>query len=234
MKGISFGLIFGSVLAVALVAFLARPADADVRHVILLHGWGGSGDQWDDARKEYEKAGFTVHALTLPRGGFLPGDTWVNADFVESYIEEHDLKDVQLDGHSLGGTLVFELIRVRRNEAVVSAVTRDSNIHTWPNFGFVCWFIPDQCMNLVRFFILFAPQADVPVLQMSARPQSLPDTDCSLVMDKRHSEFLHDAAATRAAVLWAQGKDPCAMAGPTPTPVPDDCRWWKWLLGWCR
>jgi hypothetical protein len=126
------------------------------------------------------------------------------------------------------------LIRVRRNEAIVSAVTRDSNIHTWPNYGIVCWFIPDQCMNLVRFFILISPQAEVPVLQMSARPQSLPETDCSLVMDKRHSEFLYDAAATRAAVLWAQGKDPCAMAGPTPTPEPDDCRWWKWLFGWCR
>ena len=192
----------------------------ETEHVIFLHGWTGNASNWTQAKAAYEAAGFTAHALNLPRAGTQAGDTWVNADYVENYIAQNGLSRVQVDGHSLGGTLVYELIRVRRNPAIVSAVTRDSNIHGPATAGLFCWpglGVPDQCAGSVRNGILSAPLADVPILNVSVAGAALADVDCNLKRDISHANFPADATVTSWAVTWAQGGNPCNPSTPTAT-----------------
>lgn len=192
----------------------------------MLPGWGGGGSAFDTAKAQYEAAGFTVHAFDL-NDGKHSGDTWERADVVEAYIAANGLTSVQIDGHSLGGTLVYELIRVRRNPAIVSAVTRDSNIHGPATNGAYCWEgvgVPDQCFFdpfgnplPVRASVLAAPLADVPVLNVSALGTALPDVDCNKVRNISHNAFLTDTQTTAWAIAWAQGRNPCSPTPSTPT-----------------
>lgn len=218
----------------------ATTAAPEVEHVILLHGWNSSPVWWVVAELQYRNAGFTVHNLALPRNGMQPFDTLINAAFVEGYIDLLDLTNVQVDGHSMGGTLVYELIRVRRHPAIVSAVTRDSNIqHREGNTGLICspWLplligttlVPDQCEDsFVRWLISRSAPAEIPVLNISSVAESQPDVDCQRTYDIWHNNFMINVNVTADAVAWARGENPCLA------PARDDeCPWWMWIFGLC-
>ncbi len=185
----------------------AAPAKA----VVLLHGWNRTANDWNTAKAQYEAAGFKVYALKLPKSGSRAGDTRKNADAVQAFITSNGLTDVMVDGHSLGGTLVYELIRVRRDARITAAVTRDSRIQaSTGDTGLNCWFVPDQCEGgSQRKAILAAPLATVPILNVSASTAGQADVDCNRNKSLSHLAFLTDAQVTGWAIEWAKGNYTC-------------------------
>lgn len=221
------------IIFVALAAGgLIRSSEAASGDVILLHGWNGSASSWNTAKAQYEAQGYTVHALSLPRGGSSAGDTAVNADYVQAYIASHNLTDVKLDGHSLGGWLALYLALVR-GEDVSSVVLRDT--------GTGCWFgIPaDQCSGSTLLAQVNSASASaVPILNLNHSTAGIPQVDCLKVYNLAHNDFLSNSAVTAAAIGWP-GASPCAgtptaTPAPTPTPTPPPaCSWWDRLWGRC-
>lgn len=185
----------------------AAPAKA----VILLHGWNRSSSDWNTAKAQYQAAGIAVYALQLPKSGWSAGDTRKNADAVQAFITANKLTDVMVDGHSLGGTLVYELIRVRRDARITAAVTRDSRIQARTgDTGLNCWAVPDQCDGgSQRKAILAAPLATVPILNISAATPGQADVDCNRTKSLSHLAFLSDAQVTGWAIQWAKGNYAC-------------------------
>lgn len=208
-------------------------ARADQPIVLLLHGGGeNQGASWSAALAEYEAAGFRVYAPNLPHSGRTAGDTWKNADIIQALITANRWTSVIVDGHSLGGTLVYELIRVRRDPRIVKAITRDSSIQYDNVDIFRCLGLPDSCYSDVRKNILAAPLADVPVLSVSANGIARADVDCNKQRRLDHAAFVTDATVNAWAIQWAKGENPCAATSlppPQPTPAPT-CSWWAW---WC-
>lgn len=221
------------ILAVLGAGGLLRSSEAASGDVICLHGWNGSASNCSAMRAPYEAAGYTFHALSLPRSGSSAGDTAVNADYVQAYIASHNLTGVKLDGHSLGGWLALYLTLVR-GEGVSSVVLRDT--------GTGCWFgIPgDQCPGSTLLAqINGAPASSVPILNLSSKTTALPQVDCLKVFNLSHNDFLSNSAVTAAAIGWP-AVNPCAgtptpTATPTvtPTPTPTLCSWWDHLWGRC-
>lgn len=219
------------------------------RDVILLHGWTRNASDWNTAKTQYEAAGFRVHALNLPANGQRSGDVDINANYVEEYISDNHLTNVQVDGHSLGGYLVYELIRVRKNPAITSAVTRDSAVHGPAMTGIYCiegLGVPDQCNGAERQQILSAPLATVPILNLGSAQYtstSLPDVDCTKTYNLDHLAFSSNSQVTAAAIQWAKGENPCASVAtptrtatpaPTATPTPSStCSSWMRFFGLC-
>ena len=90
---------------------------------VLIHGAWHDGSCWDDVAGMLRVAGHEVHALTLAGQGRGDVDRDVgHADAVQSaaaFIEDADLSDFALVGHSYGGTIVSKLAermpeRIRR------------------------------------------------------------------------------------------------------------------------
>lgn len=226
-----------------LSAALLRSSEAASKDVIFLHGWNGSAASWNTARAQYEAAGYTVHVLSLPRVGSSAGDTAVNADYVQGYIDSHDLEGVKLDGHSLGGWLALYLAfgchpavsgtpaYCDGQSSVSSVVLRDT--------GYGCFFgIPgDQCSGSTMLTqINGAPPSGVPILNLSSKTAALPQVDCLKVYGGlSHNDFLSNSAVTAMAIGWPV-TNPCAgtpTPTATPTPTPPPCSWWDRLWGRC-
>lgn len=216
------------VLAVVLLlgAFSLKSTEAVSKDVILLYGWNGTTSSWNTAKAQYEAAGYTVHILSLPRGGSSAGDTAINADYVEAYIASQSLSDAKLDGHSLGGWLALTVAVTRQNPNVGAVVVRDT--------GYGCFFgIPgDQCSGSVMLAQLnAAPQSSVPILNLSSKSTALPQEDAHQTFSLSHNAFLSDAGVTAAAISWQDTNVP--VPTPTPTPTPTPCSWWDRLFGRC-
>ncbi|MBU3060269.1 alpha/beta hydrolase [Nocardia sp. NEAU-G5] len=89
---------------------------------VLIHGAFQNGAIWEQTAGVLRANGHTVHTPTL--AGHRPGDpmTLAHADAVASltaYLHDHDLSDVVLVGHSIGGayiaqTAVQALPRIKR------------------------------------------------------------------------------------------------------------------------
>jgi pimeloyl-ACP methyl ester carboxylesterase len=78
--------------------------------LILLHGLGGSGEDWAAAAKLLAKD-FTVHALDLPGSarGPRPGKGYEIEPLARWVLGEIGRKPVLLAGHSLGGRVAGEM-----------------------------------------------------------------------------------------------------------------------------
>jgi len=79
--------------------------------LIILHGLFGQSDNWNTLAKQFSEKGFKVFTLDLRNHGLSPhSKEWTYsfmAQDVKEFIEEHDLKNVVLMGHSMGGKVVM-------------------------------------------------------------------------------------------------------------------------------
>jgi pimeloyl-ACP methyl ester carboxylesterase len=90
--------------------------------LVLVHGAWHYGEKWDPVRERVEAAGHEVHTPTA--GGLGPNDSkHVNlkesAQPIIDYIQDNDLRDIVLVGHSWGGYLITRVAialpeRIRR------------------------------------------------------------------------------------------------------------------------
>jgi len=74
---------------------------------IILHGFLGMSDNWKTLGKQFSKAGFQVHLIDQRNHGRSFHSEDFNYDVLsqdlKSYCDFHNLKDVVLLGHSMGG-----------------------------------------------------------------------------------------------------------------------------------
>lgn len=80
--------------------------------LLILHGLFGSATNWRSVARHFA-ARHTVHALDLRNHGGSPWAATMTypqmADDVRHYIERHQLQDVTLMGHSMGGKTAMTL-----------------------------------------------------------------------------------------------------------------------------
>ncbi len=82
--------------------------------VLLLHGWQGQIESMRPVAERLAPLGYNVHVIDLPGFGYstLPAETWGMADyarFVAHYLDQCNLKPVNLIGHSFGGRVSIVL-----------------------------------------------------------------------------------------------------------------------------
>jgi pimeloyl-ACP methyl ester carboxylesterase len=83
--------------------------------LIILHGLFGQSDNWNSLAKAFSEKGMHVFTIDQRNHGLSPhSNIWnydVMADDLKEFIDEHQLKDPILLGHSMGGKTVmfFEL-----------------------------------------------------------------------------------------------------------------------------
>lgn len=83
--------------------------------LIIMHGLFGQSDNWNTLAKQFAEKGLHVFTLDLRNHGLSPhSDVWnyeVMADDLKEFIDEHQLKDPIILGHSMGGkvAMFFEL-----------------------------------------------------------------------------------------------------------------------------
>lgn len=74
---------------------------------VILHGFLGMSDNWKTLGKKFAEANFEVHLVDQRNHGRSPhSDTFnyeVLVEDLKTYCIEHDLKEITLLGHSMGG-----------------------------------------------------------------------------------------------------------------------------------
>src|SRR5450432_1134802 len=87
---------------------LASEVTGEGQPVLLLHGWGGSMESMRRVAERLTTLGYQVHNLDLPGFGrsALPTTAWgvpEYAELVAHYLEQANVKPVNVIGHSFGG-----------------------------------------------------------------------------------------------------------------------------------
>ncbi|PWB42448.1 MAG: alpha/beta hydrolase [Candidatus Methylomirabilota bacterium] len=87
------------------------------RPVLLLHGWGMSGESLSPIAKTLGDR-FRVYALDLPGFGWTPAasttwGTWEYASYVEAFMDRVGIPKAGLIGHSFGGRIALVLAAQR-------------------------------------------------------------------------------------------------------------------------
>lgn len=79
----------------------------ECRPFVILHGFLGMSDNWKTLGKKFAEANFEVHLVDQRNHGRSPhSDTFnyeVLVEDLKTYCIEHDLKEIILLGHSMGG-----------------------------------------------------------------------------------------------------------------------------------
>jgi esterase len=79
--------------------------------LIILHGLFGQSDNWNTHAKIFSEKGFRVFAVDQRNHGLSPhSDVWnyeVMAEDLKEFIDDHQLQDPILLGHSMGGKTVM-------------------------------------------------------------------------------------------------------------------------------
>ena len=77
------------------------------RPFVILHGFLGMGDNWKTLAKQFTKSNFEVHLVDQRNHGRSfhsdDFDYEVMAEDLKRYCETHNLNDIILLGHSMGG-----------------------------------------------------------------------------------------------------------------------------------
>ena len=77
------------------------------RPFIILHGFLGMSDNWKTLGKKFSESGFEIHLVDQRNHGrsFHDDDFSYEllAEDLKYYCDDHNLKDVILLGHSMGG-----------------------------------------------------------------------------------------------------------------------------------
>jgi pimeloyl-ACP methyl ester carboxylesterase len=92
--------------------------------LLILHGWGGSHASWKIVQKKLAGSGYYVVCPDLPGFGNSddPPIAWDSRDysrFLEHFIEEIDLKEFSLLGHSMGGGLATRFTAEHRDKVKI-------------------------------------------------------------------------------------------------------------------
>lgn len=85
--------------------------------MILLHGWGLSGQTFFPLSKILKKAGYEVYTPDLPGFGEeeAPQNPWHlsnYADFIDKFIKTHELPKAVIIGHSFGGRVALKFTQL--------------------------------------------------------------------------------------------------------------------------
>ena len=77
------------------------------RHLIVLHGFLGMGDNWKSHAKHWESQGWCVHLIDQRNHGHSFWSTAFNysilAKDLKAYLDHHEIQKCTLLGHSMGG-----------------------------------------------------------------------------------------------------------------------------------
>ena len=101
---------------------------------LLIHGSWHGGWAWQAVIRALQARGCRAYAPTLPGHGPAVSRTGIThrtcVDAVVAYIEEHDLRDVVLVGHSFGGSVIQKAVehlpeRIKRLIFVDAFVLKD-------------------------------------------------------------------------------------------------------------
>ena len=80
--------------------------------LIILHGLFGLNDNWQSFSKQITENNIAVYAVDLRNHGSSPHDSVFDydsmADDVFAFISKHDLQNVNIMGHSLGGKVAMK------------------------------------------------------------------------------------------------------------------------------
>jgi len=80
--------------------------------LIILHGLFGQSDNWNTLAKQFSEQGFEVYTVDQRNHGLSPhSDVWnfkVMSEDILELIKEHQLKNVILLGHSMGGKTAMQ------------------------------------------------------------------------------------------------------------------------------
>lgn len=90
---------------------LAYRESGEGQPLIILHGLFGQSDNWNTLAKNFGEKGFHVFTLDQRNHGLSPhSDMWTYeamADDLKEFIDDHQLKDPIILGHSMGGKTVM-------------------------------------------------------------------------------------------------------------------------------
>lgn len=102
---------------------------------IFLHGFLGSGDNWKTLGTKFSELGYEVHLIDQRNHGrsFHSNDFSYEAMVkdLKSYIDEHQLKDIILLGHSMGGKTAM-LFAVEFPEFIHKLIVADISPRYYP------------------------------------------------------------------------------------------------------
>ena len=103
--------------------------------LLILHGYFGMGDNWKTHANSFVKDGFEVHLIDQRNHGrSFHSDDFDYELMVEdlyNYIEHHQLENIDLIGHSMGGKTVM-LFAVENPELVNKLVVADISPRMYP------------------------------------------------------------------------------------------------------
>ena len=89
---------------------------------LILHGFLGMSDNWKTLGKQFAKDGFQVHLIDQRNHGKSPHSDEFSyqlmADDIREYCEMHELEDILLLGHSMGGKTA--MLTACQNQGLVS------------------------------------------------------------------------------------------------------------------
>ena len=95
---------------------------------LILHGFLGMGDNWKTLANQFAESGYEMHLVDQRNHGrSFHSDTFnyeVLADDLKAYCDEHELTDVILLGHSMGGKTAM-LFAMRYPELLEKLVIAD-------------------------------------------------------------------------------------------------------------
>lgn len=87
--------------------------EGEGKPMVIMHGFLGMSDNWKTLGTQFAAEGFQVHVLDLRNHGksFHSSDFSyeIMVDDVKQYCEFHQLKDIVLIGHSMGGKVAMLL-----------------------------------------------------------------------------------------------------------------------------
>ena len=112
----------------------------DGRPVLTLHGWGGSIQSFWPVAERLAPKGYQVHLLDLPGFGQteLPPQTWGVSDyarFVLAYLDDAQLDQTALMGHSFGGRIGLVLAADHPERCTRMVLAASAGIRTPPSLA---------------------------------------------------------------------------------------------------
>lgn len=102
---------------------------------IILHGFLGMGDNWKTLARQFSESNFEVHLVDQRNHGRSFHSEEFNydvmADDVKQYCEDHNLNDIVLLGHSMGGKTAM-LLASKYPDLVKKLIVADISPRYYP------------------------------------------------------------------------------------------------------